>query len=106
MHPAHNVNAHTTSPQAVEDEDYCLERAQALWADMRAAGTAPSRRTLKLFLQAAFYGGCDPCEAEAAAREMCAAGGFEADGAAARLLTAVDVAWEQLHAGGGDGGGW
>jgi hypothetical protein len=86
--------------QAVEDEDCCLPRAQAVWAEMRGRGARPTRQLLRSFLQCAFYGGCDPAEAEEAAREICAAGGFEADGATARLLTAIDVAWEQLHAGG------
>jgi hypothetical protein len=86
------------TPKAVEDEDFCLPRAQALWADMRARGARPSRQLLRSFLQCCFYGGADPGEAEEAARDMCAAGGFEADGATARLLTAIDLAWEQLHA--------
>ena len=84
--------------QAVDDEDFCLQRAQALWVDMRSRGAAPSRQLLRSFLQCCFYGGGDPAEAEEAAREMCAAGGFEADSATARLLTAIELAWEQLHA--------
>jgi hypothetical protein len=83
----------------VEDEELCLQRAQQLLADMRAAGVPPSQQLLRSYLQCAFYGGGDPWEAEQEARAMCGDGGFEAGGAAARLLSMIEVAWQQLHAG-------
>lgn len=91
--------------QSVEDEEYCLPRAQQLWAEVCARQLAPTRRLLRSYLQCSFYGGDNPSEAEQVAREMCGAGDFEVDGATARLLAAIEMAWQQLHAGGYEGDG-
>lgn len=91
----------TKPAQAVDDEDLCLQRAQHLLADLRARGVPPSPPLLRSYLQCCFYGGGDPGEAERDAREMCAAGGFEAGSGAEKLLSAIELAWQQLHAGDG-----
>jgi hypothetical protein len=91
--------------QAVEDEDFCLPRAQALLSDLRARRVPPSQQLLRSYLQCCFYGGGDPAEAEREARDMCGEGGFQAGAGEERLLSAIEVAWQQLHARDGDGPG-
>lgn len=47
------------------------------------------------------YGGADPVEAEEAVRDMCAAAGMAPDGLTTKLLTLIDISWQQLQYGGG-----
>jgi hypothetical protein len=43
------------------------------------------------------YGGADPVEAEEAVRDMCAAADMEPDGLTTKLLTLIDIGWQQLQ---------
>lgn len=49
------------------------------------------------------YSGANPVQAEEAVRDMCAAAGMAPDGLTTKLLTLIDISWQQLQCCGGGG---
>lgn len=76
-----------------------MATAQQLWCSLQAQGLRPSHRFMNCFLVCCHYGGADPVEAQEAVRDMCAAADLEPDCLTARLLTLIDISWQQLHCG-------